>query len=184
MEIRLFGKNILRFYSHHIMEISYADAKTGLSEDPELALEKIDPDRFSEIVSQVGSTVTTANLRRLIAANGERCEGFVLKRQGKPVGTAWVLYKGADDLEYRIRSIDAYLFGVYVNEAWRGRGYAGAMLRRVAEYLHGRGIDRACLTVSVSNESAIRAYEKTGFRTIYDRKFARFLKMNIPYHAL
>ena len=22
------------------------------------------------------------------------------------------------------------------------------------------------------------------YRTIYDRKFARFLKMNIPYHAL
>ena len=42
----------------------------------------------------------------------------------------------------------------------------------------------AHLAVALGNKSAIRAYEKTGFITEYDRKFARVVKINMPYHAL
>ena len=94
------------------------------------------------------------------------------------------MYKGTDDLEYRIRNIDAYVFDVFVNNSCRGRGYAGEMIRQLMCYLHGKGIDSAYLAVSVSNESAIRAYKKTGFTTVKDLNFARVLKINIPYHVL
>lgn len=94
------------------------------------------------------------------------------------------MYKGSDDLEYRIRNIDAYIFDVFVNEKYRGNGYAGEMIRRLMEYLHKKGIDSADLAVSLSNTSAIRAYEKIGFTTVKDCSFARILKINIPYHAL
>lgn len=94
------------------------------------------------------------------------------------------MYKGTDDLEYRIRSIDAYIFDVYVNSSYRGKGYAGEMIRQLMEYLHAKNIDIAHLAVSTKNEKAIRAYEKAGFSTVYDRSFARVLKINIPYHSL
>lgn len=94
------------------------------------------------------------------------------------------MYRGADDLEYRIRNIDAYIFDVYVNNLHRGKGYAGEMIRQLMEYLHDKGINTAYLAVSMSNSSAIRAYKKTGFTTVADKKFVRFLKINIPYHKL
>lgn len=94
------------------------------------------------------------------------------------------MYKGGNDIEYKIRNIDAYIFDVYVNKAHRGSGYAGQMIRCVMDYLHSKGIDTAYLAVALSNKSAIRAYEKVGFTTEYDRKFARVLKVNIPYHKL
>ena len=50
------------------------------------------------------------------------------------------------------------------------------MIRQLMCYLHGKGIDSAYLAVSVSNESAIRAYKKTGFITVKDHNFARVLK--------
>lgn len=94
------------------------------------------------------------------------------------------MYKGSDDLEYRIRNIYAYIFDVLVNEKYRGNGYADEMIRQLMEYYHKKGIESADLTVSVSNTSAIRAYEKTGFTTVKDCSFARIMKINIPYHFL
>lgn len=94
------------------------------------------------------------------------------------------MYRGGNDLEYRIRGIDAYIFDVYVNEAHRGSGYAGKMIRRAMEHLHQKGIDTAHLAVALTNQSAIRAYEKVGFTTEYDLRFARVLKVNVPYHKL
>ena len=58
------------------------------------------------------------------------------------------------------------------------------MMRQLMSYLHNRGIDNATLAVALSNHSAIRAYEKAGFRTLCDKRFARVLRINIPYHAL
>ena len=85
-----------------------------------------------------------------------------------------MMYKGADDLEYRIRNIDAYIFDVYVNNQYRGKGYAGEMIRQLMEYLHGKGINIAHLAVAKSNRSAIRAYEKTGFMTVTDKNSPGF----------
>lgn len=94
------------------------------------------------------------------------------------------MYKGGNDLEYKIRNVDAYIFDVYVNETFRGAGFAGEMIRCEMEHLHHNGLETACLAVALSNKSAIRAYEKVGFVTAYDKKFARVLKINIPYYEL
>ena len=90
------------------------------------------------------------------------------------------MYRGADDLEYRIRNIDSYIFDVYVNYLHRGKGYAGEMIRQLMEYLHDKGINTAYLAVSMSNSRALRAYKKTGFTTVADEKFERILKNNSP----
>lgn len=183
MGIQIFGKNIFQIYTHHIMSLLYADL-AGNAERTELSLEAIDLQRIPEELASVGTTVTTANLERLVKKNGSLCEGFVLKEKGRPIGTIWVMHKGGDDLEYRIRNIEAYIFDVYVNGKFRGKGYAGQMIRLLMEHLHQDGIDQAYLAVSVKNISAIRAYEKAGFVKTGNKRFARFLKVNIPYHIL
>lgn len=186
MGIKLFGKNILQVYTHHIMQIDYKTVLSRTEDKPSLTLRKIDLKNIDREIRPVGTTVSVENLKRLVRKNENRCEGFVLTEMGGySVGTIWVQYKGSNDLGYRIRNIDAYIFDVYVNEKHRGKGYAGMMVRHLMCYLHEEmGINSAELAVALSNESAIRAYEKTGFTIVRDCKFARIMKVNVPYHEL
>ena len=183
MGIRVLGKNILQRYSHHIMKIEYSEIDQG-NLNKALVLDKINMTHISDVIVSVGSTVTVTNLKSLVRRNGIRCEVVVLRDSGLPIGIIWVMYRGANDLEYRIRNIDAYIFDVYIKEEYRGRGYAGEMIRLLLEYLHKRGIETAYLAVSRTNNNAIRAYKKAGFSTVRDCMFIRFLRINIPYHAL
>ena len=105
--------------------------------------------------------MTIANLTRLLLKNRSLCEGFIFSDAGRPVGTIWVMYQGANDIEYRIRRIEAYIFDVYINENYRGNGYAGEMICLLMKYLHERGIDCSYLAVAKTNKSAIKAYKKT-----------------------
>ena len=180
MGIKLFGKNLYQFYKHHIMCLDYKDDVTSSN----LTLCKIDLNHIAEEINPIGTTVTIRNLTRLVRKNAGKCEGFKFIKEEESIGTIWVMYRGSDDLEYRIRNFDAYIFDVFVNEAHRGHGYAGEMIHQLMNYLHERGIDTACLAVSASNESAVKAYSKAGFRLIKDLRFARILKVNIPYHIL
>lgn len=183
MGIKVFGKNILQVYSHHIMKIEYSKIKRG-HPNKKLVLDKIKLNNISDEIASVGSTVTVTNLKQLVRKNGELCEGFILRDDEHSIGTVWVMYKGADDLEYRIRNIDAYIFGVFVSEQFRGYGYAGEMIRQLLNYLHLKGIETAYLAVSCINGNAIKAYKKAGFSIVRDNTFVRFLKINIPYHIL
>lgn len=184
MSLKLFGKNIFQVYTHQIMKIEY-ETVVGRQKQSTYTLRKIGADSIHEEIESSGTTVTISNLKHLMSVNGSRCEGFAFGGiDTPPIGTIWVMYQGADDLEYRIRNIDAYIFDVYVNSKYRGKGYAGEMLRELMEYLHNKGINTAYLAVSKRNISAIRAYKKTGFTTVADKKFVRFLKINIPYHKL
>lgn len=184
MSLKLFGKNIFQVYVHHIMKIEYENC-SGRSKQSTYTLKKIDTDSILEELESIGTTVAVSNLKHLLSVNGSRCEGFVFGGiDTPPIATIWVMYQGADDLEYRIRNIDAYIFDVYVNSKYRGKGYAGEMIRELMEYLHNKGLNTAYLAVSRRNISAIRLYEKMGFTMIADKKFVRFLKINIPYHKL
>lgn len=183
MGLKLFGKNIFQVYTHHIMKIEY-ETVAGNPKKSSNTLRKIDNDRIAEELAPIGTTVTVSNLKHLLQVNGSRCEGFVFGGTDTPIGTIWVMYRGADDLEYRIRNIDVYIFDVYVNSRYRGKGYAGEMIRQLMEYLHAKDLNSAHLAVSKINISAIRAYEKAGFTTVADKRFARFLKINIPYYKL
>lgn len=183
MGLKLFGKNILQVYTHKIMKVDYNTAKKTPAKSS-YTLRKINNDIISDELASIGTTVTVSNLKHLLRVNGSRCEGFIFEGKDTPIGTIWVMYRGANDLEYRIRNIDAYIFDVYVNSLHRGKGYAGEMICQLMEYLHDKDINTAYLAVSISNKSALRAYKKTGFTTVTDKKFARFLKINIPYHKL
>lgn len=186
MGLKLFGKNIIQSYKHHIMSIDHAiiDDTTG-NDESRYVLRPIDSDRMEEELKPIGTTVTVKNLRKLLHRNQSLVEGFVfVDGDGCSLGTIWVMYRGGNDLEYRIRETDAYIFDVYINETHRGAGLAGRMIRSLMDHLYDKGIERACLAVSLKNTSAIRAYEKVGFKTVCDKWFIRAFKLNIPYHKL
>lgn len=152
MGLKLFGKNIYQVYTHHIMRIDY-DTILEKTETfkTNLTLKQIKSDNIKQELDPVGTTVTVANLQRLVRKNPSLVEGFVISdARGNSVGTIWIMYKGGNDLEYRIRDIDAYLFDVYMNEKYRGNGYAGQMIRLVMDYLKERGIDTAYLVYYVN----------------------------------
>lgn len=76
-----------------------------------------------------GKTVEELTVKILAPPLGPE-ESFVLLEQGRPVGTASLTH---DDLASR-RDLTPWLAGVYVEPAWRGRGYATALVRRVEAF--------------------------------------------------
>ncbi len=56
------------------------------------------------------------------------------------------------------------LFSLYVRADQRGRGCGTALLARAERWARDRGATSIVLTVNKRNDSAIRAYERFGFR--------------------
>lgn len=184
MGIKLFGKNVFQLYKHHIMKIDYKDL-INYKINSTFKLRKINFDNIDEELKPIGTTISLTNLRKLLSINKTLVEGFIFEgMDSNKVATIWVMYKGGNDLEYKIRNIDAYIFDVYVNKQFRGNGYAGEMISQLMDYLHKKEIETAYLAVSFTNQQAYNAYKNTGFTTVYDKKFVRALKVNIPYHIL
>jgi len=55
------------------------------------------------------------------------------------------------------------IWGVYVREAWRGRGAADALLGACVDWARERGLRLVKLAVVTTNASAIRLYVRHGF---------------------
>ena len=176
--IRLFGKNVISTFNHHIMSLQYS---SNIAATNKLVMECIteQPDKM------IDGTYSVETAKALLAKNKGKCDVFIFHDSNENVvGTLSVMYKNGNDIEYRIRKADAFIYNVLTDEKHRGRGYAGEMLRLLSEYLHGKSIDKAYLAVSTNNIPAIRAYKKAGFVTEYDSSFIRVLKVNIPYKQL
>jgi GNAT superfamily N-acetyltransferase len=58
----------------------------------------------------------------------------------------------------------AYLGLMYVEPAYRGQGVIQAIINNLLDWARGQGIRDFFLEVYAENESAVRAYEKFGFR--------------------
>ena len=58
------------------------------------------------------------------------------------------------------------------------------IIESLCRELSSKGIDKVYLAVSTNNESAIKAYKKSGFIVEKTSCFIRFLKINIPYREL
>ena len=140
--------------------------------------------RVMDYEKVVQGTYGVSIQKNLMRRNGSLCEQYVLYDGNELLGTLSVMYRGGNELEYRIRHIDAFIYNLAVMETYRGRGVAGIMLERLFITLADRGYKDVYLAVSTDNTSAIRAYEKAGFVVEDMKSFVRTLKINIPYHAL
>ena len=176
--IRLFGKNVISTFKHHIMSLSYSPDYIASNE---LMMERI----TDQPEKMIDGTYSVKTAKDILSRNKGKCDVFIFHDSNENVvGTLSVMYNNGNDIEYKIRKADAFIFNVLTDEKYRGRGYAGEMLRLLSHYLHGKSIDKAYLAVSTNNLPAIRAYKKVGFVTEYDSSFIRVLKINIPYRQL
>lgn len=182
MRVNVLGKTVFAQYKHHIMKANLDDIQYIQRHD--LALVQV-PNKDAAKIIDAGTTLSKRSLEWVIKNNTDRCELFILVDQkGNAVGTVGVMFKGGNDPEYLIRNIDAYIFGVFIQEAYRGNGYAGCMLGYLAEHLKDKHIQQAHMAVNIHNKSAIRSYEKAGFQIADSKTFCRFFRINIPYHKL
>src|SRR5262249_52562780 len=56
------------------------------------------------------------------------------------------------------------IFGVYTHPDWRGTGVADALIEACVDYAHALGLRLLRLGVATTNISAIRLYQRRGFR--------------------
>lgn len=123
---------------------------------------------------------------RIVKKNKSYCETYLYRDffSDKTIGIVSIMYKGGNELEYKIRNISAFVYNVFVNPEYRGRGMAAGMLNLVGDVLRSKSIYSMWLAVSIDNYSAINAYYKAGFKIVSKKTFVRFLKINIPYYKL
>lgn len=65
------------------------------------------------------------------------------------------------------------IHGMRTLPAWRGRGFAGAILSRLGREAQARGIGRAFLQVEKRNEGAQRMYQRAGFEPAWTYEYWR-----------
>lgn len=138
---------------------------------------------YSELID---GTYSVELQRKLIENNIGKCDTFLLKEcfEQEPIGICSIMYKNGDELEYKVRNIDAFIYNVRIDNAYRGKGYAKEMLKYVGMKLKSKGINDMYLAVSTDNANAIQAYTKTGFEIISEKHFMRVLRKNVPYYTI
>jgi ribosomal protein S18 acetylase RimI-like enzyme len=57
-----------------------------------------------------------------------------------------------------------YIYDIFVKEKFRGKAIGRILLEKAESYCQERGYSRILLMVSVNNETAIRLYNKMGFK--------------------
>ena len=113
------------------------------------------------------------------------CEAFGLwSDSDEPLAYVWLMYKGGHVGDFNFRTIDAWIFAVFVGEKYRRKGCCEYMLHMVLNYLHSeKKIDEAYLTVRIRNYPARNAYLKIGGTEIAHKRAFRFCKIPIPFHG-
>lgn len=85
---------------------------------------------------------------------------FVVEFDDQIVGSVQYFEEPAP--AYRHASID-----VFIHPSWHGKGLGTDAVRTMARYLvHDRGHHRLAIDPAVSNERAIRAYQRVGFKPV------------------
>jgi ribosomal protein S18 acetylase RimI-like enzyme len=90
---------------------------------------------------------------------------FVVAEAGvEPVGCGFVRIEAAKP--YLKHSKHGYLGLMYVDPAYRGRSINGKIIDALKTWSRARGITELRLEVYRDNDTAVRAYEKAGFRPL------------------
>ena len=168
--------NKIKIYRHDLYVLKY---------DEILPFENNRLKPFPITEESFGMVRMTKALRKMLLEQKEYVEGYGFKdSNGRVVGHLYLMKRGGNEVMYKIRNIDAYLFAVRVYDEFRGRRYAEEMIGWLAEKEKREGISEIYLAVKKTNASAIKAYERIGFHKIGSRTFIRIWRVNIPYYSL
>jgi aminoglycoside 6'-N-acetyltransferase len=91
---------------------------------------------------------------------GGHSEVYVIEVDGQVVGSVQYFEEPAPD--YRHASID-----LFIHPQWHGKGLGTDTVRTLARHLiHDRGHHRLAIDPAVTNERAIRTYQRVGFKSV------------------
>ena len=82
--------------------------------------------------------------------------------EDKVIGSGYALIEHSKP--YFKHDRHAYLGFMYVSPEFRGKGINGLITKRLIEWANSKDLTEIQLEVYAANESAIRAYEKVGFK--------------------
>lgn len=85
---------------------------------------------------------------------------FFAEHEGTLIGMTGIVRPGAPKVKH-----SATVWGVYVNAAWRGQRIAEALIESCLDWAHANEVVIVKLAVVSDNQSAIRCYERCGFKT-------------------
>lgn len=174
--ISILGYNIFTFFKHYIMEL---EEKKPVKELEDVDIREISYGDFEELDKLGGFDL--GYVEKLKKKYDGKIFGVMAYFDGVPAGYAWILKKGARDRQYVLKHGDYLIFDVYVSEKCRGKGIAPLLIENLTEkFTLKKGREKVLLAVRENNHSAIRAYEKIGFKRISKKSFCRILKVNIP----
>ena len=178
--VAVMGRNIITVYDHFIVKLSADQLKdTVISNN--LIAEHITENNLSDCE---GQSFPVSLMKNYLQEQPERVFGYIFydAETRKFVGYYWTALRGADEIQYRIRHIDAYNFNLCVAPEFRGRGYAQMIIAWLFKYvLAPRGIDIAYSAIRTNNVASLRAHEKFGAEIVGRKRFVRILRVNIPY---
>jgi aminoglycoside 6'-N-acetyltransferase len=102
----------------------------------------------------------TSGLEDITREFGDTNDGFVIEVDEEVVGA--IQYAEENEPMYRHAGID-----IFVTSFRRGQGLGSEAIRLLARYLFDeRGHHRLTIDPAASNDAAIRAYERVGFRKV------------------
>lgn len=87
---------------------------------------------------------------------------YVAEFKGNIVGSGYAQIKKS--VAYKKPERYAYLGFMYVIPEHRGKGINGSLIKKLLEWAHNKNILEIQLDVYAKNESAVKAYEKFGFK--------------------
>ncbi len=177
--INMVWHKIYSFREHWIMQCDYSDKNIKIQN--QLYIKSI-----KSIDELIDGTYSINLQKKVWMHNKDFCRTYILKEteSQNTVGIASIMFKGGNELEYKIRNVEAFIFNVYIKPEYRGKGYAQVLLSHIQAELHHESIDSVYLAVSKDNESAISAYKKINFKVVGTKKFIRILRHNVPYYSI
>jgi ribosomal protein S18 acetylase RimI-like enzyme len=98
-------------------------------------------------------------LEKRIRARNSRA--YVAEADGKVIGHMLVTINKIFSILLHNREV--YVEGIYVENAWRGKGIGKMFLKEAERWARERRIYTVGLTVHVNNKDAFSAYRKSGF---------------------
>ena len=175
--VKLLGKNLFTYYNHFIMELSKDTAKFCCAEDN--VVSKVMTD---EVIDQcTDSEFDNKNMKNLKSECPDQFLGVALYIDEKLAGYLCGLKPEYKDRNYHIKNCEFYVKYVYVYEEFRGRRLTSELFRQL--FLN-YDITRVVFSVRKNNEIALKAYKRIGAKVIANKKFARVLRLTLPYYKI
>ena len=181
MAITIGGKTIINKYHHYIMTLrlpSFVSLDINGYSFREVTMDDI------EILKKGDFSIQ--NMTPYLRRQKKYSTGLLFfdNEKNQPVGYIWVIRRGGNEMVYKIRNVEALISCVCVFKGFRGKNIANLMIGKIVELLYGEGGTEVALGVRTDNNSAIRAYEKAGFKITDEKKYIRVFRKNIPYHTV